>query len=69
LTAIFIKYAGLKMTNKKILHKLRLITGAALVGCVISGVLLNPLHLGFDPHIVGASLAALIASIKLQVFA
>ena len=57
------------MTNKKILHKLRLITGAALVGCVISGVLLNPLHLGFDPHIVGASLAALIASIKLQVFA
>ena len=53
------------MVNKT-LHKLRYITGAALVGSVISGLLLSPINLGFDPHIIGAILAATIASIKLS---
>ena len=51
----------------KPLYQLRLITSAAMVGCVVAGSLLGWLDLPFDPRIGGVTLGAVWATLKLRV--
>ncbi|WP_009523338.1 hypothetical protein [Imbroritus primus] len=48
----------------KVLHKLRIIAGFALLGSVLTGLFFGGLDLSFDPRTLGASAGALLAVVK-----
>lgn len=57
------------MSTKNTIHKLKLVAGAALIGCVIAGAFLSWINLPFDPRLGGASAGAIIGAFKFHLFA
>ncbi len=57
------------MKARSRIHKLRLVAGAALIGCVIAGAFFSWISLPFDPRVGGASAGAIIGAFKFHLFA
>ena len=57
------------MNTRKTIHKLRMVAGAALAGCVLAGVLLGWADLSFDPRVGGTAIGAVIGAFKFHLFA